>query len=363
MKQSTPVLVNSARPFYVCLLAALLANATVPGLRIGAEVLSQNDESDADKLEQFISHPPILRQIVYENLPLNFAQSVEASTNLVRQLFLVRLQTNGFYFAQLRRSQDVESDIPSSPILAVGRFERTFWYYKYDFGLLVYELPKDQGDFDLDGKKGKNDVLNQCIIARDTVSRVLNAGIPNAGIGRVRWSGDRFDLTNIFGFRWQGVLATNSEGRAEDIFFTSTSFQPRHTLNHIVTYQYSPDTNVPSYFPSEAVYYEIGKDGARKPSHAFKILEMQIADRMLPSEMFLWSLHKLENTNLYAFTNGGIVRFVGGVAKPLLRATEIGELGTARRRTRMIWLFSFVAVVSVIVAVAYQNSKQRRSMV
>ncbi len=328
-------------------LGGTVAILTVLESSLAGQLANDADQEALQMFKSFVASPPVISRLVFEIVPPQIGNDELSSSNLVRQLFLARIQTNAFYFRQLHNLDELDYETTIPPIRATGSYGKEFWRYNFELGLLIYVQPYGVVDKELEtGQLRKNEVLNVYNIDRDFVSTVLNLGAYNLPIGSIVWFGNRFDQTNASGVHWHGEIIADSGKLPTALRLRATKLASREIYEHEIAYVFESGSPFP-YLPSEWLHQVIEKSGNSRTVRKVRILILETNATELPRQYFAWDSYTYQNTNVFAYTNQHLVHFVGGKPKIVAKSSSTGDAVVYRRKALYIWIFLFVSLIGV----------------
>ncbi|HEY0551140.1 MAG TPA: hypothetical protein VGF13_16155 [Verrucomicrobiae bacterium] len=254
-----------------------------------------------EEFRSFVTNPPVIRQLIYEYTsgarPLD-ARKDEKFT----EFYLVRMQSNGFLYCQTPGLYDDTRGQPPEAIAAYGHFDNTFWMYEWNLGLSVYVRTAESRE-----SEPTNYLYRECIGVLDRVANVLNLGVPNYGIGALRWEGSSIAYTSSSGVPWAGQLQRDASGVPSEFSLRASPLNETNSYPHRILYTYKNDPKLAVAIPS-IIDHSVMLDGKSWfRSSYFKITRLATSDKLLEPEAFSYDAIKRTKPVVYYHTNNTIL--------------------------------------------------------
>jgi len=317
---------------------------------VAAEVQNGHGEA-ARALMDFVSHPPAAVQITFQ----------EANLFGKTNFYLARWQTNGFFLQEFRSLNDLNGGRDVPVYKAQGRFDGLFWTYSPDMGLSTYDRTPDSFP-----GEATNGIYVTCRQAVDTLSGVMNMGIPNQKIGSIVWEGLSFRRTNHLGMCWRGELQLNTNAIPWGMSLLATDLDKATSYTHQVTYIYS-QSNGTAILPSRVLDHWLLGGNSRVLMNSYELFELRATNAPLDGSLFGHGGLALTNNRLWAYINGRMFISLEGNAKTLkpVRYVLPGSAedpyhGANRRGVRFITVF-LIALMNIVFAgwILYFRNRNR----
>lgn len=197
-----------------------------------------NTELPVEALKSFVESPPIIEEV-------DFKITHPPTWPLPPiQIFTARWQPSALFLEQWQTDKLQEiTNIPPY-IRATGHYENYYWdFIGKNKTLTEWE---DKSDSPKDSHNGS---YSASLSAIDDVSRVLNIGIPNLGIGTIKWQGDTFEAaSDLTGARKHGTLIRSATGYAEKLTLKEELHGKASEIE--IVYSYPTNLELP-FFPSK----------------------------------------------------------------------------------------------------------------
>jgi hypothetical protein len=340
---------GSGACFLTCLAIALVLFLGIPCC---AAAEDQNGHGEAARaLMDFVSHPPVAVQVTFQRVDLF------GKTNVC----LARWQTNGFFLQEFKSLHDLNARTDIPVYKAYGGFDGLFWTYTPDMGLSTYQRTPDSYP-----GEATNGIYVTCRYALDTISGVMNMGIPNQGIGSVMWEGFSFRRTNDLHIRWRGELQLDTNAVPVGMSLLATDLDKSTSYTHQVTFLYS-QTNATARLPHRFLDHWLVGSNSRVLMNSYEIFRLRDTNAPLDGSLFGYGGLSLTNNRLWAYTNGKMFISLEGNAKSLkpVRYVLPGSAddpyrGTNRRPVRFITVF-LIALMNIVFVgwVVYYRKRNR----
>jgi hypothetical protein len=206
----------------------------------------RDDSRDANSLESFIAHPPVIKRLVFSERAGSGHRrlkngKIETFQPAFRH-FEAKWQTNAFFLRELN-TVDEAGSLTGNVINCTSKFDARIWHFDELGGLTAY-TESDKG-------------LVSIPSLLESLSVVMNGGLPNLRIGSVTWSNRTFVSTNMWSsssapITYEGSL-NYSNGRPANLVFHSEG--PNGFHEHRIDYAFEKNAGA-VWFPSHIMHYK-----------------------------------------------------------------------------------------------------------
>jgi hypothetical protein len=288
-------------------------------LGASAQPVTSSGESNSalEKFKDFISHPPIISNLVFQQkVPMSGGArpldgSFARSTSF--EYFQAKWQTNGLLFRRLSAPSDVTNLAVAGELVSWSGHEHALLERGDRF------TTWDDRDPTVAGKTVSVFYTSEWL--QEPLRQVLNLGIMFVGIGSVHWEGNRFHIESKVDEQRllvSGEVIPSVDGPPRRM--TVCYAFPHRTNYYVVRYGYSPgQTN--SMPPTVITNFWITKSpGKQKGAEAeldldeWRILDFECVENPLSQEAFAvtefarrngWQRHLYTNNAIYDRTTNG----------------------------------------------------------
>ncbi len=304
---------------------ALAGGAEMAGLQPRPDHTTNLAPSLLQQFKDFISHPPVIKNLVFaKKIPMSGGMlpldgSFAYSTRW--EYFQVKWQSNGMLFRRLGAPTDATNFNVPAEFVSVS-----------DHKYAVVEPTRvlttwDDRDPSVVGKNISIFFTRHCLL--QPLREMMSLGIMYAGIGAVRWQGNRFRTESVLNH--QRVIMTGEVAPSENgppMSMTVRYAFPHQTNDYVLRYGYAPGSPYP-FVPSVITnFWVTGRNGGRPREmelNQWRIISVKLREAPLPARAFAlkpflkpfqWKTRVYTNGAIYDVGPDGALQFAYALGGP-----------------------------------------------
>lgn len=348
------------------LILAVLGAAFLLRMNVEAEENSNAAPSAVERFKRFISSPPVIKNLVFQQkVPMeDGARPLDGSFAFSTRYdyFQAEWQPDGILFRRLSGLDDATNFNVAGQLISWSSHQHTL--IEPSGKLTIWD------DQDPSTRNKHISVFYTTEFMLEPLREVMNLGIMYAGIGTIRWTGNRFVCeVERQDLRISGNLISSGGGPPEAMKVTYVSSQ--QTNEYVLRYGYAPG-NKYSFLPTVITNFWVTKpkgSPTQMELDQWRILDLRIADGALPSEAFSavrftdannkWESRIYTNGAIYNVGTNGILHYAYPVDERSMYFT------TDKRRLRVIlhtcWASMNVAIFALMVGAKDKKREQPKT--
>lgn len=342
-----------------------LAGLLLAGAVMGAFATRAEPESDsgsvaaaAEQFKQFISSPPVIRNLVWQQkVPMEGGQRPLDGTFALStrfDYFQAKWQPDGMLFRRLNRPEDATNFSFAGTLVSVSDHQHAL----VELGGRMTTW--DDRDPSVAGKKVSVFYTREFVL--EPLRRILNLGLMYADIGSVRWEGNwlraecEVDSERV---AITGELLTAPDGLPKGLKVRYAF--PHETYDYVVRYAYAPAVKYP-FMPSVITSFWLPKDrpGTEVEVDEYRILDFQDANAPLNDDAFgIAPFAQVNHWAVRIYTNGGF--YERGTNGALQLAYTLGppsNLSASRPRIPRAALYVGWAGLNIVIFALMLGAKE-----
>jgi len=346
--------------------AALSVGLPLPPLQAGD--MPGSESPALEQFKQFISSPPSIRNLVWQQkVPMEGGQRPLDGTFALStrfDYFQARWQTNGMLFRRLNRPEDATNYNFAGTLVSVSDHQHAL---VEPGGHLTTWDDRDPS------VSGKNiSVFYTTQLALDPLREILNLGTMRAGLGTIRWDGNRFRTECEVDH--ERLLITGElvpSGDAPPIAMRVCYSFPHQTNRYVLRYGYAPSLKYP-FLPATITNFWVTETRRGVETEIeldqWRILALELAEAPpLPAQTFdlapfqgqsHWATRIYTNGALYTRQTNGTLQFVVSLNAP--KAPLIPRFRASPKTVYACWVGLNFGIFALMLGAKVQEQTQNR---